>query len=108
MLVGTGIAWWFLLLSPQERWLYFFRAEAEKFARQELSRTSASEIKKTPDALIDYTISVNARTRRVIFSSHSDHSLTFAYAPDERERSFGEEGVEFVQIKSSWFKAKLP
>jgi len=108
LLVAAGIAWWLLLLSPQERWLHFFRAEAEELARQALNSSSAGEIKKTPDAFIDYTISINTKARRVIFSPHDDHSLTLAYAPDENERSFDEEGMNFVQVKSGWFEAKWP
>ena len=67
-------------LSPSERWLLFWKSEAETYARMALAGQFPTEGPLYEDFIDTYT-ETNPKTKTVLFSPHDNHDIAVIFAP---------------------------
>lgn len=98
ILLGVAVLW--RTTDPAKRWIALNGDVAESYARVLLTGGSA----KTPDELLDVTISVYPGW--VLFSPHDDvHSLVLAYALNGRPEELRMNGSahHWSRMGKSWY-----
>ena len=89
----------FFLSDNDKRWIFFNGKPAEIYAEQLLN----SDVIKTPDQFIDYSISSNGHY--VIFSKHGDHSAIYGYFPNATPIEIGGDTIklDWEPLSGKWF-----
>lgn len=88
-------------LSPSERWLLFWKTEAQTYADAMLAKGSVS--KKVSDDFIDVLTVTNSKKRTVLFSPHDKHEVAVVYAPDNFSDNLVYDNVTAKRIRKNWY-----
>ena len=88
-------------LSPSERWLFYWGAEAQTYADAMLKNGSVP--KEVSDDFIDVLTVTRPKERTVLFSPHDDHEIAVVYAPDSPSESFVYENIIAKRIRKNWY-----
>ena len=78
--LGGATAVYLWTLSPSERWLLFWKAEAETYAHMALAGNVPKEGPLYEDFIDVYT-ETNPRMKTVLFSPHDNHDIAVIFAP---------------------------
>jgi len=88
-------------LSPSERWLIFWGAEAQSYAAAKLENSSVT--KEVSDNFIDVLTVTNPKEHTVLFSPHDNHEIAVVYAPDSSSESLVYENITAKRIRKNWY-----
>ena len=88
-------------LSPAERWLLFWEAEAQTYANAKLEKRAIP--KEMSDDFIDILTVTDPKKRTVLFSPHSNHEITVVYAPDSPSENLVYENMTANRIRKNWY-----
>jgi hypothetical protein len=89
------------LLSPSERWLFFWGEEAQTYAAAKLENSSIP--KEMSDDFIEVLTITNPKERTVLFSPHDNHDIALVYAPDNPSESLVYEHTTAKRIRKNWY-----
>lgn len=88
-------------LSPSERWLFFWKAEAQTYA--EVMLESGSVSKEISDDFIDVLTITNPKEHTVLFSPHDNHEIAVVYAPNNPSDSLRYGNTTAKRILKNWY-----
>lgn len=88
-------------LSPSERWLVFWGAEAQTYAAAKLENSYIT--KELSDNFIDVLTVTNPKERTVLFSPHDNHEVAVVYSPDSSSESLVYENTTAKRIRKNWY-----
>jgi hypothetical protein len=101
MVAATIVYLW--ALTPAEKWLLFWRSEAETYAQMTLAGKAPGE-GPLYENFIDVYIETNQKANTVLFSPHDNHEITVVFAPGCSTEQFRyNDELRARRIRGCWY-----